>query len=413
MAAPVRNDAGTVAADSGGVKGDVKRARAEFLFAAASAVCLVGALVHQLLTPVDAEMGWAFRGFIILVGAPYVIVGAAVAFRTPRNRIGMLLQVMGLGYALLGVIGEYAIHGLVYRPGSLPAAIAAAWVIQWGWTVAFGVSMFVFLLFPSGRFVSERWRRFGYFAGASIGIAACSFATAKGVMDSFTIRPAFQNPLGVGVPLETAGMLMMPWLVSLVASSVSLFIRFRKSTGIERLQLKWLALGAIFTAVAFCFPLALPEAPILGQALTSAGIVLLPTTIGIAILRYRLYDIDVLINRALVYGLLTLALAGAYIGLVFGFQALLAPFTAESDLAIAASTLGVAALFRPFRSRMQDFIDRRFYRRKFDSEQTVAEFSVRLRDEVELTAVTSRLTDVVQETMEPAHVSLWMREAPS
>jgi hypothetical protein len=409
--ARLRNDAGTMAGDSGGVKGEVKRARGAVIIAGVSAVCLVGALLHQVLTPVDAVMGWAFRGFIVLVGTPYVIVGAVVAIRTPRNRIGTLLQVMGLAFALVGVLGEYGMHGLVYRPGSLPGAIAAAWVVQWAWTVVFGLSMFVLLLFPNGRFLSRRWRRFSYFAAISIAFAASGFATATGVMDSFTIRPTFLNPLGVtGMTLDTAGMMMMPWLVSFIASSISLFIRFRQSSGVERLQLKWLAVGAIFTAVAFTFPLAIPAYPILGQGLTSIGIVLLPTTIGIAILRYRLYDIDVLINRALVYGLLTVALAAAYIGLVFAFQALLEPFTAESDLAIAASTLGVAALFRPARARMQDFIDRRFYRRKFDAEQTVAQFSARLRDEVELSALTSRLTDVVQETMEPRHVSLWMRE---
>ncbi len=392
------------------MKGEVKRARGAVVIAAVSATCLVGALVHQLLTPMDFEMGWAFRGFVALVGTPYIIVGAAVAIRTPGNRIGTLLQAMGLAFAVVGVLGEYGLHGLVYRPGSLPAAMAAAWVVQWAWTVAFGMSMFIFLLFPSGRFLSARWRSFSYFACGSIVFAAAGFASATGTMDSFTIRPAFQNPLGIeGITLDTAGTMMMPWLISLLASSVSLFIRFRRSTGIERLQLKWLALGAIFTAVAFTFPLSVPAYPALGQGLTTIGIVLLPTTIGIAILRYRLYDIDVLINRALVYGLLTVALAAAYIGLVFAFQALLEPFTAESDLAIAASTLGVAALFRPVRSRMQDFIDRRFYRRKFDAEQTVAQFSVRLRNEVDLGAVTSQLTGVAAETMQPTHVSLWMR----
>ena len=220
-----------------------------------------------------------------------------------------------------------------------------------------------------------------------------------------------------GWPKESAETLLSVWLASLLASAVSLFSRFRKSEGVERQQLKWLALGGIFTAAAFVFS-GLSEgvagftagiSAAIGQGLVTFGIVLLPVTIGVSILRYRLYDIDALINRALVYGSLTVALAGAYVGLVFGFQTLLAPFTAESDLAIAASTLGVAALFRPVRSRMQDFIDRRFYRRKFDAEQTVAQFSVHLRNEVELAAVTSQLTDVVQETMEPSHVSLWMR----
>ena len=390
----------------------MERTRGPVLIAAVTAAYVVTAFIHQILTPVDADQGWAFRGFTLVMAVPYGALGLAVAMRRPGIRIGGLLQTMGFLFAGIGVIGEYAMHGLVYDPGSWPVAIYAAWVIQWAWTVAFGLSMFIFLMFPNGRFLSDRWRKFSYFAALAIVIAASGFATAEGVMDSFTIRPPFQNPLGVeGITADMAGIFMLPWLVGLGASSVSLFIRFRRSMGVERLQLKWLALGALFTAVAFALPISAPEAAILGQVLTTVGIVLLPTMIGIAVLRYRLYDIDVFINRALVYAVLTVALAAAYIGLVVGFQALLAPFTAESDLAIAASTLGVAALFRPVRSRIQDFIDSRFYRRKFDAERTVADFSSRLRDEVELSAVTSGLTDVVRETMEPTHVSLWMRPA--
>jgi hypothetical protein len=148
-----------------------------------------------------------------------------------------------------------------------------------------------------------------------------------------------------------------------------------------------------------------------GQGLVTFGIVLLPVTIGVSILRYRLYDIDVVINRALVYAALTAVLAAAYVGLVFAFQALLSPFTAESDIAIAGSTLAVAALFRPARGRIQGFIDRRFYRRKFDAEHTVSEFSARLRDQVDLSAITFQLTEAIQDTVQPAHISLWMRKA--
>jgi hypothetical protein len=379
---------------------------------------LIVASLHGLLVPVDVDVGWAFRGFIVLIAVPYVVLGAAIVTRLPENRVGTLLQAIGLLFSLVGALGEYALRGLVYDPGSLPGAIYAAWVLQWAWIVMFGLSMFVFLQFPNGRFLSRAWRRFSYFAGASIVVSAVGVAFAMGGLDSFTERPLFRNPLAVeGWAKESAESLLSVWLASLLASAVSLFSRFRKSKGVERQQLKWLALGGIFTAAAFVFS-GLSEgvagftagiSAAIGQGLVTFGIVLLPVTIGVSILRYRLYDIDVLINRALVYGSLTVALAGAYVGLVFGFQTLLAPFTAESDLAIAASTLGVAALFRPVRFRMQDFIDRRFYRRKFDAEQTVAQFSVRLRNEVELAAVTSQLTDVVQETMEPSHLSLWMR----
>jgi hypothetical protein len=385
--------------------------------AVVSGVGAVGVTIHQFLTPVDVNVGWAFRGFIVVIAIPYVVVGAAIRSRSPENRVGLLLQVVGLLFALAGGLEEYALRGLVYRPGSLPGAIYAAWVLQWAWVVIFGVTMFVFLLFPNGRYLSRRWQRFSYLAALSNLIAVSSLALATGVLDSFLERPAFQNPFGIeGWPKESAEILLMVWVASLVASTVSLFIRFRRATGIERLQIKWLAVGALITAVAFLFAGLVESsaaggwAGVVSQALVTIGVALLPTTIGISILRYRLYDIDVLLNRALVYGSLTVALAMAYVGLVFGFQAILSPFTAESDLAIAASTLAIAALFRPVRSQLQDFIDRRFYRRKFDAQRTVEEFSSNLRDEVELTAVSGQLMDVVRDTMEPAHLSLWLRE---
>lgn len=387
----------------------MERARGPIVVAALSVAVALGTLVHQLVTPVEVDLGWGFRGFALLMAAPYLILGTAIAVRSPRNRIGRLLLFIGPFYLVAGVANEYALRGLLYRPGSLPGAIYVAWYLQWAWVLMFGTIMLVFLIFPNGRFASHRWRRFSYFVLFSVVLGSTTLAFTTGPLDSFTTRPVFQNPLGVnGLNPDVAGSALLPWLLSFAASAASLIIRFRKATGVERQQLKWLAMGALFTTIAFLSASSWGP-PNVGEILVTVGILLLPTSIGIAILRYRLYDIDVFINRALVYALLTVALATAYIGLVFGFQALLASFTAESDLAIAASTLGVAALFRPVRARVQDFIDRRFYRRKFDAERTVADFSSRLRDEVELSAVTSQLTDVVQETMEPAHVSLWMR----
>ena len=387
----------------------MERARGPVVLAGILGLVAAGALIHQFVTPVDVDLGWGFRGFVFLMAPPYVIVGTAIAIRSPGNRIGRLLLTMGTLFIVAGVANEYALRGLLYRPGSLPGAIYAGWYLQWAWVVMFGMAMFIFLLFPNGRFVSDRWRRFSYFAVFSMILGFAALAFAEGPLDSFTTTPVFQNPLGVdGHDAETAGPALMPWLLSLAASAGSMFIRFRRATGVERQQLKWFAMGAIFTAISFFSAGSVGPAH-LGEVLTTIGVILLPVTIGISILRYRLYDIDLFINRALVYLLVTAALAATYVGLVFAFQAVLAPITAESDLAIAASTLGVAALFRPVRARLQDFIDRRFYRRKFDAEQTVAQFSVGLRDEVELSAVTARLTDVVQETLEPTHVSLWMR----
>ena len=389
------------------------RVRLPLILALATAGFVIAGLVSRVAFPIEAEMGWGFRGFVLVVGLPYAVLGAAVSLRSPDNVIGRLLQVMGFSFVLANAIQEYALYGLIYRPGSLPGALYGAWILQWAWIVMFGLSMFVFLVFPNGRFASHRWRRFSLVAGSSIVLAAGVTAVVPRTLDSFTTRPAFQNPLGwSAISVDVGDMALGPWLVCLMASALSLLIRFRRSSGIERQQLKWLAMGALFTAFAFVAAgISVATAPGVGVVVTTIGIVLLPTTIGIAILRYRLYDIDTLINRAIVYAVLTAALVLAYLLLVFGFQAVLEPFTAESDLAIAASTLGVAALFRPIRSRVQDFIDRRFYRSKFDAERTVAEFSTRLRNEVELGAVTTQLAGVVRETMQPAHVSVWIRPA--
>ena len=386
--------------------------------AAASVAFIVGALAHQFLVPLDVTVGWAFRGFIGAIAIPYVVVGATIRFGSPGNRIGHLLQTIGLAFAVAAAIEEYAFHGLVYRPGSVPGAIYAAWTMQWAWVGIFGLMVFVFLLFPNGRYLSKGWRRFGYVAAAANLLSASGLALAEGVLDSFLERPAFRNPLGIeGWTAEAAEMLLMAWVISIGASTLSLFIRYRRTTGTQRLQIKWLAMGALFTAVAFFFAGLVEssatggQAGVFSQGFVTVGIALLPATIGVAILRYRLYDIDILINRALVYGSLSVALAVAYVGLVFGFQELLAPFTAKSDLAVAGSTLAVAALFRPLRARFQGFIDRRFYRQKFDAEQTVSEFSAHLRDQVDLDAITVQLTEAIRDTVQPTQVSVWLRGA--
>jgi hypothetical protein len=199
--------------------------------------------------------------------------------------------------------------------------------------------------------------------------------------------------------------------VLVVLCFASLAVRFRRAGGVERQQLKLFAFAAAFLALYLIVDTAIADVIDLPDIVTALAFAAVPASVGVAILRYRLYDIDLIINRTLVYGALSAVLAAIYVGLVFGFQAVLAPFTNESDIAIAASTLAVAAMFRPLRSRLQGFIDHRFYRRKFDAHQTLEDFTEHLRDEVDITALSSRLTDIVGETMQPAHVSLWLRGA--
>ena len=287
---------------------------------------------------------------------------------------------------------------------SLPTGDAGAWFIGWSWIVDLSCYAVVFLLFPTGRLLSARWRWVLWVVAA-----ACVFA-----IPGQSLNPENpDNPLTVDSPvLEAAfiaGMLLL--LVAIVGSIASLVVRYRRAVGIERLQLRQL----VFAAVAFV-PIMVVAVPfyydsVLVQAAVGLGLLALPVAAGLAILRYRLYDIDVVINRALVYGSLTATLAGVYVGSVLLLQLVLSGLTEGSGLAVAASTLAVAALFRPARGRIQKVVDSRFFRSRYDATRTIEAFGARLRDEVDLSALSNDLKAVVVETMRPDHVSLWLRGA--
>jgi hypothetical protein len=274
-------------------------------------------------------------------------------------------------------------------------------------------------LFPTGRPATRFWSWVMRFALVILILGFTSSALIPGKVEppSFGVVNPFgvQGPIGeLAAEINAAGQAALPLIFLL--GIVCLVARRRRAHGDERQQIRWFGYAATMMALSFGVSFASVTAGFqaLGDAFFVIGAIFLaciPLASGLAILKYRLYDIDVVINRTLVYALLTAILAGAYVGLVFAFQAALRPFTAESDLAIAASTLAVAALFRPLRSRVQSFIDHRFYRRKFDAQRTIEDFSEHLRDEVDLGALSSRLTTVVLETMQPAHVSLWIRES--
>jgi hypothetical protein len=240
------------------------------------------------------------------------------------------------------------------------------------------------------------------------------YAFAPGPLEDY---PRVDNPLGIegagSDVLKAFRVLGFPlFMVAAIASGASLVVRFRRSNGVERQQVKWMAAAATFTVAAWITTAIFDQ--VLGidiSGLLTVGLLALPAATAIALLRYRLYDLDVVVNRTLVYGALTATLVAAYLGLVLLFQLLLEPLTASSDLAIAGSTLAVAALFRPARNRIQELVDRRFYRRRYDAGRTVEAFSVRLRDQVALDALSDELRDVAQRTLEPAHVSLWLKDA--
>ncbi|HZY65108.1 MAG TPA: hypothetical protein VFE21_04440 [Rubrobacteraceae bacterium] len=341
-------------------------------------------------------------------------VGALIATRRPGNPIGWLLCAVGLALATTTFANGYVAYTLAGSRGA-PGTKWIAWVGSWIWLLGVGtVLTFLLSLFPSGRLPSPRWRPVGWLAVTGMATVAFGVAFTPGPLADF---PAVRNPLGLGALegsfLEGGGVGWGLFLASIVLSAASLVARFRRVVGIERQQIKWLAFAGALMAVAWIFGFVygsrgLP--PLAVQLVLTASLVAMPTAIGIAILKYRLYDIDVLINRTLVYGSLTAMLVALYFGgvvaLQYGFHALTGQ---ESQLAIVASTLTIAALFNPLRRRVQAFVDRRFYRRKYDARKTLETFSAKLRDETYLDALNEELVSVVRETMQPTHVSLWLR----
>jgi hypothetical protein len=342
-----------------------------------------------------------------LVATPFAVVGVLVASRRPRNPIGWLLLVFGVVAAFTAFGDRYASYALVEHPGSLPGGDWVAWLSSGIWHPAFGFFVFAFLLFPNGRLPSARWRPVAWTAGVNYLVGGVLGLLWGPLFGEFF--PYADFPLRLpGYPIvDVAFSVFLVCNFGLIAlSAVSLVLRLRRAVGIERQQLKWFVYAvSLFALVAPSSVVALGDGRVLVILLP-----LVPAAAGIAILKHRLYDIDVLINRTLVYGALTLSLALVYVGSVgalqYGFRALTG---GGSQLVIVASTLGIAALFSPLRRLIQAFIDRRFYRRKYDAAKTLEALSARLRDETDLVSLNDDLVAVVRETVQPSHVSLWLR----
>jgi hypothetical protein len=355
---------------------------------------------------------------VSLLLTAYPAVGALIVARHPRHAIGWLLCAIGLGLGLswLGVgYGDYARRAHPDTPDGPLALWLAIWLFQV--TIA-GAGTFLLLLFPSGHLPSRHWRPVARAAGLGLGLMSVNAAFMPGPLAGSRDNPA--NPFGIAPAaglLRWVGVVAVVVLLAVFALGVlSVIVRFRRARGVERAQLKWFALAVALLFAWNALSIALDglgiQMPLALQNYVFTVAVALPAVaMGIAILRYRLWDIDVLINRTLVYGALTAALAAVYLGDVALFQGLLRSLTGQrSDLAVVAATLLVAVLFYPLRQRLQTVVDRRFYRRKYDAAQTLAAFSARLRDEVDLDAVTADLVAVVDDTVQPTHVALWLRE---
>ena len=335
-----------------------------------------------------------------IIGAP--ILGGLIASRLPRNPYGWLWLGFGLGLAFQSLAQSYGAYGLVVEPGSLAAPKTISHVLQLGGQVALTLAPLLMLLFPTGRLPSRRWRPLAW------------TSTTAGAVLLFLVL-LFDDPDQVGGVISTVTVAVVSVIfTALLLSALSIVIRYRRTSGAERQQLKWFALaavliGAVTVGHLLLLDLLLPEAFL--NLLDATTITCLYVAVGIAILRYRLYDIDLIINRTLVYGSLTATLVLFYFGSVVGLQYILRTLTGqESQLAIVVSTLAIAALFNPLHRRIQASIDRLFYRRKYDAAKTLEEFSAKLRDETDLEALNSDLLRVVQNTMQPEHIALWLRK---
>ena len=353
---------------------------------------------------------------VLLVGfSAFAVVGAVLVAVRPTNVIGWIMSAIALMVSTFLAGDSYAAYVMVTRGHPDALAVVSAWIGSWYWlTLLVLVLIYMPLLFPDGRLPSRRWLPIAVLAG----VGMLGVVVLGTLADTLPLNEApgheIDNPIGIeGLAnvedLPVFGVLSSLLVVCIIGAGASVVMRFRRSRGAERQQMKWFAYAVVPM-------LLIPTDGFLPGIISSValGVVLigLPTAIGIAVLRYRLYEIDIIINRTLVYGSLTALLAAVYFGGVAMTQVILRAITGQGEqpqLAIVVSTLVIAALFNPLRRRIQSFIDRRFYRRKYDARKTLAAFSARLRDETDLEALSGDLVGVVAETMQPTHVSLWLR----
>jgi hypothetical protein len=371
--------------------------------AAGSLALMVGGLilayVDRHLVPANMT-NWDFSDvFGDVANTAIPVMGFVLASRRPRNRIGWLALAAGLGLGLSSFANQYEQRALVAAPGSLPAGPAALWVSTWIWPISLAMVAFLFLLFPTGRLRSRRWRPAAWFVGAVFALSTAALmagATREWAHPSASFRQL------VSPPVLAAMVICFP--AALVVSGSAIVVRFARSAGEERLQLKWFAAAAVLVVATFIALILTNSNSVAAAILNNLALLCLDVAIAIAVLKYRLYEIDRIISRTLAYAIVTGLLVGVYAGLVLLATQVL---TLKSPVAVAGSTLVAVALFSPLRSRVQRAVDQRFNRARYDADQMVAAFAARLKDAVDLDAVQADLASVVQQALEPAHVSMW------
>src|SRR5215208_7186202 len=349
-----------------------------------------------------------------VLAVSFSIIGAIIASRLPANPLGWLFCAAASIIAGAYLSAEYAIYALLARPNSLPAGEALAWLASWAWILSIGCIVLSLLLFPNGELPSSRWRWLAWLSVLVTIAGAVWVALSPGAIVNLG---SIRNPLGIeDLPGGYKPVQTIMFALLFVAAVSTLVLRLRRARGIEHQQIKWPAYTAVVAAGGRVLTETISEAIGLrwlewaGFVVVIATLVGFPISIGIAIVRYRLYEIDTLINRTLVYALLTAILAAVYFGGIVVLQSIFVVLTGEkSTLAVVAFTLAIAALFNPLRRRVQALVDRRFFRRKYDAVKTLAAFSTRLREETDLDALRDDVVEVARDTMQPEHVSLWLR----
>ena len=393
-----------------------------WLVVAAQVALVTASLVLEALARPDfSPLEAAGRAASILA---YPAVGIFILSRRPGHPVGWIFCLANLGWAVNNFAGSYARYALLANPGSLPAGELAVWLYTWPGFASVALFVFLSLLFPDGTLLSRRWRYVAWLVVGWSMIATLASAFAPGPVDD-SIGFRVDNPLGIAGPIgdvlePIVGLVQLLAIPLFAVAALCLILRQRRARGQQRQQLKWFTSSvalvvAIYGAQAVIFMLygslaALPGWARFYYAVSIRSDILIPIAAGIAILKHRLYDIDLIINRTLVYGVLTISLALVYIGGVVGLQRLFSLLVGEGDqLAVVASTLAIAALFNPLRRRVQVFVDRRFYRKKYDAAKTLEGYSAKLREGMDLERLELDLTSVIRETVNPDHTSLWLK----
>lgn len=379
------------------------------LFAVSIAVTAAAGVLHAVVNAAPVADQWGLPGFEGVLALVTASVGFLITRRT-SNPTGWVYTALGVGSAVQYLAEQYA-SAVIEAGVALPAGATVAWVAEWIWVPLLVAIVLLLLVFPDDRIESRPGRiilAFGVLSAVAVFFNSAFLSPRVLTWDVVNPYAISTDPRLFDALFVVTSMMLM---VAVAGAAVRLVARLRKATGVRRQQLKWFVYASVFTSIGMVLG-AIPATSVVGSKFAVVGIVFIAAASAIAVLKYRLYDIDVVVNRTLVYGALTAILAAAYMFLVFGLQAVLRPITSESQVAVAASTLAVAALFRPLRARVQDFIDLRFNRQRYDARVLLDQFNHRMRDAVQLENVETLIVNLIDQTVAPRQASLWLRDRP-